>query len=830
MMATTRLSPGIDTFERDLTTSVPAAFLRQGAFAGNFIFGPADEPLLVSSESDLVTKFGLPNDTNFKDWFLAAEYLAESSGLRVVRIVNSDSYNAIVGGGGTGFTVDTSVVNGEVSSIALNAGGSGYTAGDIVEISGGLTHAEVRILTVDGTGKVLTFSLISNGTGYVTAAGVATTARTNFQIKNDFEFEQAAVEFPEIIAKYPGSYGNNFGVSVMRASEFYGNQFEDRFRIAPTATEQFFDGDGVTTTFNVGATTVADTNRVVTINNVTISEGAGVGQYSVSGSNLVVHNATEQFNGNGLTSSFTLANAAGLDLLTAHVVVDGNTLTPAFNGTGHVAKGNFDIDTSTKVLTVGTNLVSLSGDGVTLIYQITTSDTITTSGVKVTVGGTAFTVVSAAPNAGEVRLQSITGGYSFTFKATEAPAVGLNNINIEWGFPVSGTNNVVVTYGLPNGKNSLKVFTNQTHVHAVVYDSTGTITGTKNSVLERYEFLSLTSTDKFEDGTSSYYIDAINQRSSRIRISKPLTLYSDVKLANGSDGSALTSSHYQTAFDLYANKDDYDVTYLIDPMVDAALSLKILTICENRGDAVAFLSAPSDKTLNNKGLELEALKTYNDQLRSSSYGILEPTWMKITDRYNSKVRWIPTSGTHAGIYDKTHTENTMWTAAAGFNRGQLRRALAVSYLPSEAERDELYVNNINFIKRERGAGFFFYGQKTMLKKPSAFNRANVRFLSIYVKKNIADSLKFTLFEINDAITRANVRNIINPFMRNVQADRGVYEFLTICDDSNNTPEIIDANELKVDLYMKPTRTIEFIQLNLIFTKTGVAFEELIVSN
>ena len=826
---TTRLSPGVSAREVDLTLTIAPTFLRQGAISGNFAWGPSSDPILINDENNLVEVFLEPTDDNFNDWFLASTYLRESRGLRVNRIVREDAYNAIVGGSGVGLTLDTSVVNGEISSVAINTSGSGYTSGDIVEVENGLTVSEVRVLSVDGVGGVQSVQLLSNGSGYVTTTGETTNARSNFQVRNDFDFDQNVAEFPEIIARFPGSFGNNLGFSIMRASEFFGNQFQDRFRIQPTATNAFFDGDGFKEVFEVGAAVVGDADRVVTINNVTISEGVQPGEYTASGTTIEIHGDEETFSGNDLTSTFTLANAGNLDLFTATVVVDGNILSSRFDGTGHVEPGFFDIDPTSRVLTIGTDLDLMSGDSATLIYQITTNDALDDTNTRVSVDSVDLTVVTTAPAIGEVQIQAITGGYSFTFNAADTPNAGIDNIEIEWGFVPTGTNNVEVIYGLPNGTDSLKVFTNQESVHVVVFDRTGNITGTVNGTLEVYDELSLDPNARFEDGTSSYYVDALNLRSEYIRVTREVTTFFDYILSNGTNGSELRSSDYQNGYQVFSNRDDFDITYIIDPVIDASLSQELLTIAEDRGDAVAFLGAPRNTTLNASN-PLSNSIAHNNLLRSSSFGIFEPSFQQIVDRFNSKTRWIPNTGNHAGIYARTHSENNLWTAAAGLNRGQLRFARNVSYLPNESDRDELYQNNINFNIRDMGRGFYLFGQKTMLQRNSAFNRANVRFLSIAIKRGITEALRFVLFEINDEITRANVRNLINPFLRDIQAQRGISDYEIVVDSRNNTPVVIDRNELKIDIYIQPTRTIEFIQLSLIFTRTGAVFEELINGN
>ena len=824
MSRVNRVSPGINTREINLTQTVNANSGFQSAFAGTYAWGPVDLPTLIDSENEQIEVFGFPNQSNFVSWFTSAEFLSESGGCYVTRLVADDAYNASLGGVGENGTLDTTVVNGEVSSVALNTGGTGYTVGDISEIAGGqISNAEVQILTVDGDGAILTVNLVSNGSGYsVSGTGIAITSKNDFIINNYDDFIQNSAALPEIIGSFPGSLGNGYGVMVLRASDFYGNQFERFFRKSPDAEEAFFDGDGRTDSFNLNASFTNATDVIITVNGIEINEGASPGQWDRTGSVLTIISDEETFTGDDLTSEFTILNANGLDLFTSSVISDSIVLTESFSSTGHVPKGFFDIDPSTGLLTVGTNLETLSGDGVTSVRSITSGDTIDATNVRVSVDGTYLTVVALAPSVGEVEIASVGGGYDFTFG--DIPGSGLGNIEIEWGFPTTGVSSVVVTYGLPLGDEALKVFHSQTGVHAVIYDRDS------DEILEKFTNLSTVSSSTFANGISNYYPEYVSRISKYIRITRDITNFGDSVLTGGSDGGALTDADYQIAYNVFSNAEDYDIQYLIDPCVSANVSQHLTTTCENRGDCVAFLGSTRDITVANNGRELASVLQYARLLSSSSYAIFNPTWIKLYDRYNAVERWVPSTGTDAGLYARTHLQNTLWTAAAGYNRGQYRRARNVSWLPSSAAQDELYANNINYVKRNNGVGYYLFGQKTLLRKEDAFNRANVRFLSIHIKKGVSEALKFVLFEINDEITRAAVRNLINPLMRDVFARRGVYEYQVKCDAENNPPTVIDANELIVQIYQQPTKTAEFIGLELVYTQTGISFEEVRLTN
>jgi phage tail sheath protein FI len=206
---------------------------------------------------------------------------------------------------------------------------------------------------------------------------------------------------------------------------------------------------------------------------------------------------------------------------------------------------------------------------------------------------------------------------------------------------------------------------------------------------------------------------------------------------------------------------------------------------------------------------------------------MDGSWKYQFDKYNNVYRWVPMNGDVAGLCVRTDFERDPWFSPAGFNRGQIKNVVKLSFNPDKSDRDELYKNGINPIVTFRGEGTVLYGDKTMLTKPSAFDRINVRRLFIVLEKAIARAAKYSLFEFNDEFTRAQFVALIEPYLRDVQGRRGIYDFRVVCDETNNTPEVIDRNEFIGDIYIKPARSINFIQLNFIAVRTGVAFEEVV---
>jgi phage tail sheath protein FI len=211
---------------------------------------------------------------------------------------------------------------------------------------------------------------------------------------------------------------------------------------------------------------------------------------------------------------------------------------------------------------------------------------------------------------------------------------------------------------------------------------------------------------------------------------------------------------------------------------------------------------------------------------SSSYAVLDSGYKFMFDRFNDVFRYVPLSGDIAGLAVRSDFETETWFSPAGFNRGQLRDVVKLALNPKQIQRDQLYSNGINPVVSFPGQGTLLFGDKTMLAKPSAFDRINVRRLFIVLEKAIATAAKFQLFEFNDSFTRAQFKSLIEPFLLDVQSRRGIIDFKVVCDESNNTPEIIDRNEFVADIFIKPNRSINFITLNFIATRTGVNFDEI----
>jgi phage tail sheath protein FI len=231
--------------------------------------------------------------------------------------------------------------------------------------------------------------------------------------------------------------------------------------------------------------------------------------------------------------------------------------------------------------------------------------------------------------------------------------------------------------------------------------------------------------------------------------------------------------------------------------------------------------------LNNVGNEAVSLKNWRSATRSTSYAVLDSGYKYQYDRYNDVYRWIPLNGDIGGLCARTDQTNDAWWSPAGFNRGQIKNLVKLAFNPRKSERDVLFSNNINPVVTFPGQGTVLYGDKTMQTKPSAFDHINVRRLFIVLEKAISTAAKYSLFEFNDAFTRAQFKNLVTPYLRTIKGRRGITDFLVVCDDTNNTAQVIDSNQFVGDIYIKPARSINFIQLNFVAVPTGVQFSEVV---
>jgi len=386
-------------------------------------------------------------------------------------------------------------------------------------------------------------------------------------------------------------------------------------------------------------------------------------------------------------------------------------------------------------------------------------------------------------------------------------------------------------------------------MHIIIIDEDGVISGTAGTVLEKFAYVSKASDAKKGDGTNNYYKTVLNSRSEYIywmdhpqamtnwgSAAEGVTFSSlsaaiDRSLSGGVDDTAVSDGNLQSAWILLADDAAYDVSLLAAGKVSTTVATYIINnVCETRKDCMVFVSpintSTNDTIIGNGSTATDAMIAYRNALPSSSYAAMDSGFKYQYDRYNDVYRFVPLNGDMAGLAARTDYTNDAWFSPAGLNRGQVKNVVKLAMNPTKTDRDNLYKAGINPVVTFPGDGTVLFGDKTLLSKPSAFDRINVRRLFIVLEKAIATAAKFQLFEFNDSFTRAQFRNLVEPFLRDVQGRRGVTDFLVKCDDSNNTGEVIDRNEFVADIFVKPSRSINFITLNFVAARTGVSFSEL----
>jgi hypothetical protein len=481
-------------------------------------------------------------------------------------------------------------------------------------------------------------------------------------------------------------------------------------------------------------------------------------------------------------------------------------------------------------------------------FSQTLAGTVSSSGTAVTGIGTSFlsrvtpgTILRDVASGQERKVVSVVSDTSLTVEKAFQPPLGTSTVVAKWEYAdaigvAPGTSDFVLS----------KLGSND-QLHVVVVDRGGDISGIPGTVLERFSFLSKASDARDDDGTSNYYVNKINKNSSYVYwtdhipaginwgttaankvfsvVSKPSTM----RLTGGRDvnvGSAIDAAR-NLGYDLFADAESVDVALLLCGSASSAVVLHVLGIAESRGDCIALISPEKDDVVSAPGKEASNVIEFRNTLPSSSYGVMSSNWLNIYDKYRDVFVWIPDNGDLAGIIARADTQSAPWIPPAGYNRGILKEVVKLAWNPRKAARDDLYLAGINFVISQAGSGPVWLGDKTLLARPSAFDRINVRRLFIVLRKSVAIIAKNLIHEINDEVTRNNFKNQVEPFLKNVQARRGIYDSRVVCDSTNNTPEVVDRNEFVGDIFIKPAKSINFITLNFVATRSGVSFNEVV---
>jgi hypothetical protein len=779
-----QLSPGINITEIDLTTIVPAVATTDGAIAGVFRWGPVQQTVLVDSEATLLSRFGKPTNLNPETWFTCSSFLAYGNRLNVVRA-----------GDVTGNTTQKSWIGNTTNQVATYNSVSANAA------------LQLANSTVGNTGGVVAGMILSyaNNPALPVGATVVSVNATHVTMSAGptANVSSAQLVFRDNILFSAGALQSDLNYTMYNVLN-WANQ-----TVANDAAYGVLEQAGHT--FDPAVLYVSRYPGTIS-NSLRVAVCDTVNQYHSN--NTIAPNA--QFD----TTLSLLTGNVGSNVMTL-AVYPANT-----SNTTQVATANAYAATLQASLTVG-DLVEVGNTRIGLQILKTTA-------------------VSNLVNSSNV--------FSFTVNFDDelklSANVNMTYLNRYWEFWNStdvtpGQSDYVFNFGNTAANDEL---------HVVVVDDGGQFTGTPGTILEVYKNLSRATDAKAADGTTIYYKNVINQQSKYVwwandrttAVSNtaafitsasgadPLTM----SLVGGADGLDETNIAFGTialGYDLYQSAEDIDISLVLqgkaigDPVSSyTQLGNYIVdNITTKRLDCVAFLSPHYSDVINNAGNEATSIVDFRNNSRDTSYAVLDSGYKYMYDIYNNLYRWVPLNGDIAGLCVRTDTTNDPWWSPAGLNRGMIKNVVRLAYNPRKADRDILYKNGINPVISSPGLGVYLYGDKTLQEKPSAFDRINVRRLFIVLEKAIATAAKYTLFEFNDDFTRAQFRNMVNPFLRNVKGKRGITDFDVVCDSSNNPPQVIDSNQFVGDIYIKPARSINFIQLNFIAVPTGVAFSEVV---
>ena len=779
-----QLSPGVNFSEIDLTNATAAVGTTEGAIAGVFRWGPINERKLITSETQLVDVFGEPSSrfrtpatntdfwTNHETFYTAANFLGYSDALYVTRVVETGNADANKNAKISSDTGDlaTAKVQAKYYGVLGNSVEVSFCDGDSTS-GAGLDQFN----GIDGTGTVtVNPANAANANKTLTFSGLGTTAELNKLTKGT-------------------------KITIRKASDVTSDVIQEVI-LAEDATPVSATGTADAETVTTGA---APTNDGTDLN----SDGIIIHDDS-SAATILATSIVSLDQQQGATD-----NAGDIDLgdpVTFDAGLSGSP-TGLVSGTTYFAIPVSDLNASLgETITDAVN---------TRAYKLaaTYADAIAhTDAVPKNIQITALPAAAAA-----------TGTFNFFDEFTATASITTRYTGLESG---------VVYYKRSWGDADLfdSAPTSAANLHIVVKDADGEITGTKGTVIETFENVSETPGAKKADGTSNFITDALEVGSKWIKVletkADDLTgASSSLPLTGGSDGEDekdVALGALALGYDTFADASQVDVSFILQGKPRGTNGYELANyiidnVAETRRDCVAFVSPVQT------ALKAQAIVDWAASVTASTYAVVDSGYKYQYDKYSDAYRYVPLNGDIAGLCARTDDLRDPWFSPAGYNRGSVKNVVKLNFNPNKSQRDLLYKNGVNPVITQPGQGTVLFGDKTYSGVTSAFDRINVRRLFIVLEKTIANAAKSTLFEFNDEFTRATFRNLVEPFLRDVQGRRGIYDFKVICDESNNTGQVIDTNSFVGDIYIKPARSINFIQLNFVAVRTGVEFSEVV---
>lgn len=773
-----QVSAGINVSEIDLTTTVPSIATTAGAIGGVFGWGPVGKFLSIDTESTLAARYGRPTNNNYETFFTAANFLSYGNQLYVSRAAVTTGFantvpaaNVAMSSGdttilltGNGFSVATGhAVYGEGIQQATVV-----VSADAANSTGGstgtLSYTKVVVSLAPTSDTDSQLNFFNNNYSFNAVANSSPVNLSNFIVKNKEHYDTITFNSGvEYVARYPGVLGSSLKVSSIDSATQYRRSIDMKSNTS------------------VGST--ASTYRLDQLSSASIS-----------------------INVNTSTANVALVWDAGASVLTyAETKTTAQVLLQSLTVGDYIEIGNSSI---------GTQYMKIKS----------LPSTVTNNNVDISY----FTITFEEP-------YKLSTNYSS------------NTLVRDWEYynvvsSAPGTSQTVTSAGS----------TVVDQVSLVVADEDGSISGNPGTVLEVFQNLSRATDAKNSDGSTNYYKTVINENSQYIwfandrtgAVSNTAALVANStvttpytkSLVGGRDGlteSAITNPALASAYDLFGDPSTVDISLVMAGRTtggtngEQSANYLIDNVAEKRKDCVVFVSPQLADVLNNQGQEASAIVTFRGSVRNSSYAVVDSGYKYQYDKYNDVYRWVPLNGDIAGLTARSDLLRDPWFSPAGFNRGQIKNVVKLAYNPSKGDRDTLYKNDVNPVVTFPGQGTILYGDKTALGRSSAFDRINVRRLFIGLEKTIATAAQSMLFEFNDEFTRSQFRNLIEPYLRDVQGRRGIYDFRVVCDDSNNTQEVVDSNRFVGDIYIKPAKSINFIQLNFVAVRSGVEFTEVV---
>ena len=796
-MSLNLVSPGTKVREVDLTIGRVDAINEQvGAIAGPFEKGPVDVPTLIETEQDLLATFGEPkeDDAQYEYWMTASSYLSYGGVLRVVRADSSTLNNA----NDKSATVKIKNYEDYVNSY------SNATSFNYASKYPGRCLNDLKVCVIDDFAD----QRISVGSG-VTAGmvGLGVTQAIDGRLEVGSGTTSSASGFLRGVITAVDTTNNTVDVKIV-----------DKVSTSNVSTAATYK-QGSTSAFIAPVTTTTSTSLGIATVTGQINEAFDASISGIATANIQLGDVVSKTAGTSVVAAGTTVIGIGASIISVDKAITG---------------------------------ISTAGAMTTFKFERTSSSSTTQYPIKVvtTASATNATFNTATPS-------------DWYDKQT----LGLTNSTVFWKAIAEkpGTSEFA---GERSGKND--------EIHIVVVDDTGSVTGIAGNIVEKHIGLSKAKDGKISPSEAVYYKDYLSKVSTNIYAggfdagtatgltatagSTNWTLsgtgnvgsnaqgvtfagigVSTYTLAGGENYSATggygaSLGDIVTAYDNFTNQAEYSINFLIQgPSTGTsnaeaqAKARKLIDLASTRKDCIACISPWRTGVVNvsSSDTQTENIIDFFDPLPSSSYAVFDSGYKYMFDRFNNEFRYIPLNGDIAGLMARTSINQFSWFSPAGASRGAINGAVKLAFNPSQSQRDLLYPKRINPVVFQPGSGIILFGDKTGLGVQSAFDRINVRRLFLTVEATIERAARAQLFEFNDVITRSNFLNIVEPFLRDVKAKRGITDFVVVCDETNNTPDIIDSNQFRADIFIKPVRSINFIGLTFVATRTGVSFEEVV---